>query len=190
MSELHEPSDAGPSLPENVTTNTNEFTNESTLESLPAAIEYIAKNDPIAAPSLQQQAQGLTNQVLQFLSTASNETIGACLVGLGASTYIVLGRVGLVLMGVVGGVVLHATWEGHLGVDGETKRTEEIRRREVGLDVVKRALAWRAGKDEEHMAMERIEVAAGQKLNYNGFRPETREALTEFTDAAIRDYVK
>src|SRR3954451_11700486 len=42
---------------------------------------------------------------LRFFATASNETLGACVVGLCASTYLVLGRVGLVLIGAVGGVV-------------------------------------------------------------------------------------
>ncbi len=43
--------------------------------------------------------QEITNRVLQFLSTASNETLGACVVGLCASTYLVLGRAGLLLLG-------------------------------------------------------------------------------------------
>lgn len=41
---------------------------------------------------LSVKARDLTSQVLQFLSTASNETLGACVVGLGATTYFVLGR--------------------------------------------------------------------------------------------------
>src|SRR5690242_15354889 len=44
---------------------------------------------------------------LRFFANASNETLGACVVGLCASTYLVLGRFGLVLIGAVGGVVLH-----------------------------------------------------------------------------------
>ena len=59
-----------------------------------------------------RKAQDLTSYALNFLSNASNETLGACFVGLGATTYLVLGRIGLVLIGVVGGVVLHATWDG------------------------------------------------------------------------------
>lgn len=142
--------------------------------------------------SLQSAAHSITNQALQFLSTASNETIGACLVGLGATTYLVLGRVGLVLMGVVGGVVLHATWEGtDVGV-AEAKEAEDKRRREVGLDVVRRALTWqskRSGKTE-YDSDDKVEVFTTKHLNFGAYPPETAEAMASLTDAVIRDYVK
>ncbi|KAF2670955.1 hypothetical protein BT63DRAFT_423221 [Microthyrium microscopicum] len=163
-------------------------------------ISPLASDAPISKPdhpppSLQETAQSFTDQALQFLSTASNETIGACLVGLGATTYFVLGRVGLVLMGVVGGVVLHATWEGHESgaANAENKAREERRRREIGLDIVKRTLTWGQHHDQEAEEIERldrVEVVKGKKLDYSEFRAETRMALDEFTDAAIRDYVK
>lgn len=148
------------------------------------------------AQSLQSTAQQLTDQALQFLSTASNETLGACLVGIGATTYFVLGRVGLVLMGVVGGVVLHATWEGSVSAEGTaiSKSVEERRRKEVGVEVVSRILGWRArkGQDEEKEDEEDVKVVVqGQKrLGFEGFRPETERALNELTEAVIRDYVK
>ena len=77
--------------------------------------------DSVDSPESQKAAQNapsldvrtLTDRTLHFLATASNETLGACLVGLSAGTYLILGRVGLVLIGVVGGVVLHATFEGN-----------------------------------------------------------------------------
>ncbi|KAJ4303225.1 hypothetical protein N0V90_002118 [Kalmusia sp. IMI 367209] len=137
----------------------------------------------------------LVDRALHFLSTASNETLGACLVGLGAGTYLILGRVGLILIGVVGGVALHATWEsharGHIG--GET--SQEARRRELGVDIAHRVLEWRdkkvqdGGKDEDD-ADPTVKLYSGQELDFSDFRPETAAALTELTDAVIRDYVK
>src|SRR5437868_920931 len=59
------------------------------------------------SPSTSTTAQDLTSRILDFLSNASNETLIASLVGLGATTYFVLGRLGLLLIGGVGGVVLH-----------------------------------------------------------------------------------
>jgi hypothetical protein len=146
------------------------------------------------AQSLQDTAQQLTDQALQFLSTASNETLGACLVGIGATTYLVLGRVGLVLMGVVGGVVLHATWEGS-GEGAISKALEERRRKEVGVDVVHRVLDWRSRKmqgseDKEDEDDIKLAVYGKKRLDYAGFRPETDGALNELTEAVIRDYVK
>ncbi|KAK1047287.1 hypothetical protein LTR33_014987, partial [Friedmanniomyces endolithicus] len=84
--------------------------------------------------------QSVTDRALHFLSHASNETLGACLVGLSATTYLVLGRVGLVIIGVAGGVVLHATWEGVRNGDraGETEEAWQERRRGAGMDVARR----------------------------------------------------
>ncbi|KAF2011849.1 hypothetical protein BU24DRAFT_396460 [Aaosphaeria arxii CBS 175.79] len=139
----------------------------------------------------------LVDNVLQFLSTSSNETLGACLAGLGAATYLVLGRVGLILIGVVGGVVLHASWEGHAqrGDDGTTLGKEK-RRRELSTDIVKRVLNWRetVTKDKSTSSEDNSDLdvllQSGQQLDYSDFRPETAAALTELTDAVIRDYVR
>jgi hypothetical protein len=135
--------------------------------------------------------KALTDRTLHFLATASNETLGACLVGLGAGTYFILGRVGLVLIGVVGGVVLHATWEGK-SKDGEEKGKG---RRELGVDVALRVLDWRdtrtlaksAGGDDDDLS---LQLLSGKTLDFSEFQPETAAALTELTDAVIRDYVK
>lgn len=148
------------------------------------------------APSLDVKA--LTDRALQFLATASNETLGACLVGLSAGTYLILGRVGLVLIGVVGGVVLHATWEGSVqhGEDGENKgKTPETRRRELGMDIAHRVLDWRNTKSQEDGMHEddsdlSLRLYSGKPLDFSEFQPETAAALTELTDAVIRDYVK
>jgi hypothetical protein len=134
--------------------------------------------------------KALTDRTLHFLATASNETLGACLVGLGAGTYFILGRVGLVLIGVVGGVVLHATWEGQ-SKDGEEKGKG---RRELGVDVALRVLDWRDTRPLEQGAGEgddlSVQLLAGKTLDFSEFQPETAAALTELTDAVIRDYVK
>ena len=143
--------------------------------------------------------KSLTDRALHFLATASNETLGACLVGLGAGTYLVLGRVGLVLIGVVGGVVLHATWEGHTQ-NGENNedvgKSVEARRRELGMDVAHRLLDWRISRKQDKGSHEddasdlSLKLYSGKKLDYSEFKPETATALTELTDAVIRDYVK
>lgn len=167
--------------------------NDSTLEKQtlsPDAVPPVASG----ASSLQQ----LTDRALEFLSSASNETIGACLVGLGASTYFVLGRVGLVLIGVVGGVVLHATWEGGSasGPDASA-RGEEKRRKEIGVDVIHRVLNWRSQKGSDKVEDEedepiKVDVFSltERDLTFADFKPETGAALKLIADAVIRDYVK
>ncbi|KAF2028266.1 hypothetical protein EK21DRAFT_70158 [Setomelanomma holmii] len=148
------------------------------------------------APSVDVKA--LTDRALHFLAAASNETLGACLVGLSAGTYLILGRVGLVLIGVVGGVVLHATWEGNAqGDDGEKKgKSNDTRRRELGVDVAHRVLDWRDKRTQEKGAHGddtsdlSLKLYSGKPLDFSEFQPETAAALTELTDAVIRDYVK
>ncbi|KAI9653054.1 MAG: hypothetical protein M1831_006261 [Alyxoria varia] len=140
--------------------------------------------------------QNATDKGLRFLSNASNETLGACLVGLGATTYFVLGRVGLILIGVVGGVALHATWEstGSSAHDGGSKAREAARRREVGADVAKRVLDWQAtrsvARNEEDKQWSDQASGNIKRTDYSDFRPETASALTVLTEAIVRDYVK
>ena len=136
------------------------------------------------------KARDLTSRALEFLSTANSETLGACAVGLCAVTYFVLGRVGLLLIGLTAGVVIHAAWEGREhGVVDETFRTEEGRkRREKGLDIVHRLLDLRLSPsstgDEENKA------DANKQLDYTDLPVETGKSLEGLTGAIIRDYVK
>lgn len=128
---------------------------------------------------------------LRFLSTATPGQVTACLAALAALTYAVLGRVGLLLIGVAGGVVLHATWDGAASASPaqEGGAAAERWRRDVGLEVARRALEWRDGLREEEL-VEKVEVVDGRVLGYAEFPPETSAALAELTDAVVRDYVK
>ena len=142
------------------------------------------------------QARDLTTRALEFLSNASNETLGACIIGLGAVTWLVLGRVGLVLIGVVGGVVLHATWEGDIGSNGndEARALEARKRREKSLDIAARVLNWKE-KREENRELDSardtpVAVPLEKNLDFAGFPSDTKNALTDLVDTIIRDYVK
>ena len=156
------------------------------------------RNQLTSSTGASEKLRDLADAALHFLSNASNETLGACAVGLCASTYLVLGRVGLVLIGAVGGIVLHATWEASNagGVAGQGSAGDASRRRkELGIEVVRRTLDWRdtskmVGNDSDSVS-EKVEVSTTAKtLDYNDFKPATKAALTTVTDAVIRDYVK
>ncbi|TKA30313.1 hypothetical protein B0A50_02540 [Salinomyces thailandicus] len=138
--------------------------------------------------------QGFTDRTLHFLAHASNEMLGACLVGVGAGTYMILGRVGLVIIGVAGGVVLHATWEGIRSDDRDegTKAAERERRRQAGVEVARRVLDWQQGSGiDRDGTSEDVRVFATQKqLDFSSFGPATAGALTTFTNAIIKDYVR
>ncbi|KAK5171651.1 hypothetical protein LTR04_000016 [Oleoguttula sp. CCFEE 6159] len=139
--------------------------------------------------------QALTDRALQFLSTASNETLAACFLGLSATTYFIFGRLGLVLIGIVSGVVLHAAWEEGIHGGGDEQIQAEVvqRRKELGIDIVHRVLDRRISKvgkeadDESEKAAAKL--AARKTLGYSGFGHDTASALNALTDAIIRDYV-
>lgn len=141
--------------------------------------------------------QELISFILRFLSDASNETLAACFIGLGASTYIVFGRLGLILIGVVGGVILHASWEEHskAQIDGGFIVSETKNRRERGLDVIRRILD---GPGNSRVTDTGGELALNQENSslsssepgFSSFEPGTAAALASLTDAVIRDYVK
>ena len=138
-----------------------------------------------------RKAQDLTTQALEFLSNASNETLGACIVGIGAATWLVLGRVGLIFIGVVIGVALHATWEGSSQgpINNQVNSLDVRKRREKGMDVVTRVLDWRERTKDE--AQSDILIGSSQmRLDFSGFSKETASALSDLVDAVVRDYVK
>jgi hypothetical protein len=135
--------------------------------------------------------QVFTDRALHFLAHASNETLGACLAGLGASTYFIFGRVGLVIIGVAGGVVLHATWEGIRGDDRDehTKRLEQQRKKETGLELARRLLDLRVSAETAEDEREEAKLNATHQIDFSRFEPETAAALDTFVKAVIRDYV-
>ncbi|KAG9234803.1 putative meiotically up-regulated gene protein [Amylocarpus encephaloides] len=139
---------------------------------------------PLEDSSSAPNAEDPVTRALRFLSTASPETLGGIAVGLAACTYLILGKIGLVLIGALGGVVLHATWEGQSTSIG----TIEAKRREQGLDVVKRILDWRDGRANKTPEDSDDDNVVG--TGFEGFRPETKAALNEFVNAVIRDYVR
>lgn len=180
--------------------NPEHFPSKPDVSSTP---EQRSNASPPSIVTLQDRLQTFQNSALHFLSTASNETLGACAVGLAASTYLVLGRIGLVLIGAVGGIVLHANWEGQGGYGiaaGNDQVTESTRRKkELGVEVVKRVLDWRERKRETEdggtntalLEVDSKDIAdLTRTLDYSDFPPETQQALDSLTDAIVRDYVK
>ncbi|KAK4942912.1 hypothetical protein LTR10_017488 [Elasticomyces elasticus] len=177
MSAMNEHYDAGKTPPEDAQPDS------STISSAPTTTKPLTTSAVIDA-------------TLRFFANASNETLGACAVGLCASTYLVLGRVGLVLIGAVGGIVLHATWESQQGAGSDGDETHANRKKELGIEVAHRILDWRDRRKKEKEEEEVFEETTidlhdtTKTLDYSDFPPETSIALTNFTDAVIRDYVK
>lgn len=150
---------------------------------------------PKTLPSAADRARSLADVVLRFIGNASNETLGACAVGLATSTYLILGRLGLVLIGAFGGALVSITWD-PTGVHGKADGNAEnaSRKRELGVELAKRALDWR-GQGEQKISITgaplKVELAAVQKeLDFSAFPNEIASELKDFCDAVIKDYVK
>lgn len=133
-------------------------------------------------------------RILQFLADASNETLGACFVGLAIVTILVLGRVGSVLIGLVAGVVLHATWKRGRSNNGEEDwQAKRARRPDSGIDVARRVLDWQASKRDASKELEgQVKDSKGgsERPDFSALPPKTRLALSSLTDAVVRDYVR
>jgi len=142
--------------------------------------------------------QELIDYTLNFLSTSSNETLLGVFSLLILLTYIILGRIGLLLIGVAVGVVLHASWEGsdheHAGEASHTNKSN--RRRELALEVSHRLLDWPKrvvasdNQNDNDGPISSPEDLSLADLEYATFQPATAGALRTLTDAVIKDYVK
>lgn len=138
-----------------------------------------------ARASVEQDAGDIQTKVFQFLATATPGTLGGVGVGLAAVTYLLLGKIGLLIIGAFGGIVAFIQWEG---------RNPEVARAvrgERGLDLLERLLEEtrdRKSARTEDTSTEEQESALAR--GFDDFQPETRAALEEFVDAVIRDYVK
>ncbi|KAL3473651.1 PXA domain-containing protein [Aspergillus californicus] len=143
-------------------------------------------------PGAIQMKEPLT-VALQFLSTCSNETLLLVLVCLMGATYIILGRLGLLIIGIMLGIALHASWEGPNHFESSELRSSD--RRQLSLTLVHRLLDWQNNKQiedgQDHG--DPGEYSAKGKLNkefdLSLFGPASATALQSLIDAAVRDYV-
>lgn len=145
-------------------------------DQIPATGEIPLNSLPESKTSKAEDDSELVTKALRFLASASTETLVAIALGLSACTYLVLGRIGLVLIGVVGGVVLHATWE------GQNAASTEDARREKGLDVVKRILDQRDSKTLVKDKGDAIDATS----SFEGFKPETSVAMKELVEVGCK----
>ncbi|KAI0997134.1 hypothetical protein K3495_g11053 [Podosphaera aphanis] len=125
--------------------------------------------------------QNLATNILQYLSTASTETLAGLALVLAVLVYLILGNVGSIIIGIVIGAALHATWEHRNSTNDLQKRTE------TSLDISKRLLEFR---EKVHNIEEsyNIEDSISNGI-FESKKPETMAAIRELVDAIIKDYV-
>lgn len=106
-----------------------------------------------------------------------------------AATYLVLGKVGLLLIGVFLGVILHVSWEG--------TRDDAQRKKELGLVAPDEFLAWPEKQKSivvdgfsDGVSTRTEDQSPKVDLEYSTFQPAVGAALRSLTDATIDNYVK
>ncbi|KAA8914501.1 PXA domain-containing protein [Sphaerosporella brunnea] len=128
---------------------------------------------PITTPNA---AAELANKVIEYLSAAPPEQLIAISIGGAVVLYAVLGKLGLLFVGVVVGAVGHASLNlAHAKKDGSVFSVEF----HDWLEARKRAAGEEAGDD-----------AVLVKVHFSSLPPETAKAMEELVDAIVRDYVR
>ncbi|KAK0745357.1 PXA domain-containing protein [Apiosordaria backusii] len=159
-------------------------TEKPTLDESTAAAVVAAADDAFPSPpNVPATDDDVTTKVFRFLSTATPETLGGVAVGLAATTYLVLGKLGLVLIGAFGGIVTFIQWE------QRNPEVARVVRGERGIDVLARLL-----ETKNEVIKLKEESADNQECalirGFEDLQPETREAMNEFVDAVVDNYVK
>lgn len=137
------------------------------------------------APPGANNEEGLATRIFRFIATATPGTLGGVAVGLAATTYLVLGRLGLVLIGAFGGIVTFIQWE--------QRNVEVVRavKGERGIEVLARLLeAKRTSKGTIRSEQGADDQEAASVSSFDDLRPETREAMNQLVEAVIDNYVK
>ncbi|KKK13852.1 hypothetical protein ARAM_001550 [Aspergillus rambellii] len=139
------------------------------------------------------QTKKLMDITLEFLSTCSNEKLILVIICLMGAVYLLLGRLGLLLIGVILGVFLHASWEGHN--NDNSSESQRSSRKQLSLNVAHRLLNWHINESNISETKENntgggiIGSELSVELDTSTFGPATTAALTSLIDAALKDYV-
>ncbi|CAK7266105.1 hypothetical protein SEPCBS57363_001927 [Sporothrix epigloea] len=150
-------------------------------------------------PGISVSNGDIPTRIFRFLSTATTQSLSAVGVGLAATTYLVLGRVGLMLIGAFGGIALFAAWEARnpdlaLALRGETSsellaRVIEYRKRDKVENSI-HGVESKIGNESADLQLDDFGEEPALASSFENFRPETRQALNGLVDAIIRDYVQ
>lgn len=162
-------------------------------------------NAHLNAPSSESTAWSQTLQsILSFLEQADNGVLLKILGALAILTYLILGRLGLLLIGLVAGFVIHDYCGGLVadtdvaagnvdGRNGGIAVFSSRKRRELGIEVAARLLEWKPTQSvQDTNQAENVSENVSQdtnSLDLSRIPPATADALTHLIDAIIDNYV-
>ena len=146
------------------------------------------------SPGKPAPRRDIVNSILIFLSTGSNEAVAASFLGLALLTYFLLGRIGLLFIGITVGVILHASWEIR---ERDISRYPQIKKRKhlnsTGLELLDTLLQWRAEVNDK-LEREQEKEDLRYKDSDDGANlislPKTYDAIEQLKDALLRNYIE
>lgn len=143
-----------------------------------------SRAEPPYATTSNDDESSIATKALHFAATASPGVLGGIAVGVSAVLYVLLGRVALLFIGAVTGVLAFISWEA---------RNPEVARAvrgEKGLDILERLRLEARNIDTKPDEKDEEDDEQYTLKAFDEFRPETRDALSGLIDAIVRDYVK
>ncbi|DAA73689.1 TPA_exp: PX domain protein [Trichophyton benhamiae CBS 112371] len=155
-----------------------------------------ASNESLAQPKSatvpqSSNSQSLVDQVSLFVAHADRTTLISISAGVVAVSYVLFGRLALLLVGAIGGVILYIWWEGQDNVtNGDNEGAAKRKRHELSLEVANRLTALYADNGSKQDDDEDTLNRPGESsLDYSRMGPATEAALTALTNSVIADYV-
>lgn len=108
-----------------------------------------------------------------------------------AVTYVFLGRLGLLLIGFIVGIVLHSSLDNQSVAGAFSPETApSTRRRELGVELAARLLDFHDSKTGTKPQRISWMQPFDSRTDYSDLRPAIAVSLDRLTDSIIRDYVK
>ncbi|KAI1826029.1 PXA domain-containing protein [Xylaria intraflava] len=132
---------------------------------------------PVLSSASQQDDQ--VAKILRYASGASPATLGAIAV----ASYLVLGRLGSLLIGAIVGVTCWVIWESRHPELGRAVRGENA------YEFLDRLFDHRYGDSGLRPEQDEKKDATAVAQSFEDFQPETRDALYDLVNAIVRDYV-
>lgn len=133
--------------------------------------------------------QAPVNHQGQFLSLNAGERNMIVICGISlVLIWLLLGKIGLVLIGVVSGIQLRSLWEkyGHPRGSDESCLKKADRSRQLGIEVVHRLMTWQS--------LERPRTPAGtceaSVADFSDFQPAMGVALSAVSNEVVEQYVE
>ena len=157
-------------------------THEAPLKSPPQA-----PRQPSSTTKENTQASSIINEGISFISQCSSRSRVALACAFLAALHVFFGRLLFLIVGFVGGVILHAWWEeSNSCPDGEGKNAIKQTRRDLGLAVAQRLMNWEGASTTHFHA----DAPSTSESDFSDLNPATATALDAIVDAVISGYVR